>query len=349
MMFAAMTMWAAFRAARLPLFAAHLLGLFTHPIFLFFSLASAGAGAAYRTRRRLLAVTPLAAVGIYAAAWGVWLARTVALPTTSWMPEPAWAGVVSGLMFWGDHATPILVVTVVVLLAVRGAGAIRPHAVPIAFLLALAALVITGTIGVSMVHPVYLASRTPVLVLPAVAVVGGVLVAEPAPLLVTWAAAGLVVVSALRFTVRSAERPDPYPTRASLAAVAPRMRCGDTIVAAGLAYAPIVYYASKAGVPSCVTVRAFPGEVSGHPGWVDLPASGRSALESEAELTASSAEGPGTLWTFVQARGVGAEAGAALVDALSRVRSTPESIAASGSFFDRVVVFAPSRSAPARP
>ncbi|HEX4567373.1 MAG TPA: hypothetical protein VH138_12120, partial [Vicinamibacterales bacterium] len=202
MMLAAMAVWAAVREARFLLFAAHLFGLFAHPVFIFFSVAFAAAGIAFGRWRRLLAVTPLVALGIYLVTWGARLGRTAALPTTSWMPRPALADVVSGLLFWGDRATPILAIVIFVLIVGRGPDRIRGRAGAAAFLLMLTALTLVGTIGVSAVRPVYLASRTPVLVLPAVAVACGVLAAELGGRLATVALVGLVGVSAVRFTVK---------------------------------------------------------------------------------------------------------------------------------------------------
>jgi hypothetical protein len=349
MVFAAMTLWAAVREARRTVFLAHLMGLFTHPVFVFFSLASAAAGAARGTRRGLLVGPPLAAVAVYAGTWGVMLARTAALPATSWMSRPTPADVISGLLFWGDRATPILAFVVLVLLATGGTRSIRAHASRIAWLGLLAALVLGGTIAVSMVRPVYLASRTPVLALPAAAIVVAVVISDMAPLVVTCALAALVAASAVRFTVRSATRPDPYPTRASLAALAPRMRCGDTIIAAGLSYAPVVYYGSMAGVPSCVTIRAFPADVAHHPGWLDLTTPRRSADAREAGTLASSVAVSETLWAFVARHGPGADAGTALIDALSRIRPEPHTIALTGSFFDAVVAFHTSGTRPQYP
>jgi hypothetical protein len=200
-----------------------------------------------------------------------------------------------------------------------------------------------------MVRPVYLASRTPVLVLPAAAIGLGVVIAELSPLLVACAVTSLVAASAIRFTARSAVEPDPYPTRASLAAVAPRMRCGDSILAAGLSYSALVYYRSAAGVPSCVTVRPFPTDVAEHAGWLDLTPAGRSALARDAELSASAVGNAGSLWTFVSRQGIGAETGTALMDALTRVRPVRESFALTGSFFDEIVVFRPLGTQPAHP
>ncbi len=349
MMFAAMTLWAASRAdARqasrrdvLRLFASHLLGLFTHPIFVFLSLASAAAGALFGTRRVRLAATPLAALAIYGVTWGSVLARTAALPATSWMATPAWGDLKAGWLFWGDHATPILGALGIVLIAVRGLRAIRTQASEIAFALLVTTLTLGGAFAISQLKPLFLAARTPVLVLPAASVAVAVVVSELAPLLVACAAAVLLVASAVRFSVRSVEGPDPFPTRASLAAMALRMRCGDTIVAAGLSYAPLVYYASAAGVPSCVGVRAFPGDVRDHPGWLDLTTAARARLNRDADLMAEGLGRQGTIWMFAALNGVGKEAGPPLLEALSRTRAAPESFAVKGTFFDEVTVFPP--------
>ena len=348
-MFAAMTLWAAVREAPLLSFLAHLLGLFTHPIFVFFSLSSAVAGGVLGKQRTLLIGAPLAAAGVYAGVWGTMLTRTVALPATSWMPRPTASDAVGGLMFWGDHATPILASVVLVLLAVRGRQSVREHTSWIAWLGLIAVLVLAGTLAASMVRPVYLASRTPALILPAVAVALGVAVGDLAPALVACAVLAVVAVSAVRYSARSAARPDPYPTRASLGAVAPRMRCGDVIIATGLSYAPLVYYASMAGVPSCVAIRPFPDDVGEHPGWLDPSPSRRSAFAHDAERLATSVGQEGTVWTFVARRGVGTDAGTASIEALARARSVGESLALPGSFFDEVIAFSQTSPRQARP
>jgi hypothetical protein len=348
-MFAALTLWAAVRESPFLSFLAHVLGLFTHPIFVFFSLSSAAAGGVLGERRAVLIGAPLAAIAVYAGAWGTVFTQTAVLPATSWMPRPTAIDAVRGLLFWGDHATPIVAALLLVLLAVRGGRSLREHASWIAWLGLLVVLVLAGTLAVSMVRPVYLASRTPVLILPAAAVALGVALADLAPVLVACAVLALVAVSAVRYASRSAARPDPYPTRASLGAVAPRMRCGDVIVAAGLSYAPLLYYASMAGVPSCVTIRPFPDDVGEHPGWLDPSRSRRSAFAQDAERLASSVGQNGTVWTFVARRGVGTDAGTALIAAISRTRSVRESVTLPGSFFDEVIAFSQTSPRQARP
>src|SRR5437867_1921088 len=103
-LFAAMTLWAARRADAMTatrgpavvLFAAHLAGLFTHPIFLFACAASSLAGAVCGRKRLLLGAIPLLAVVVYLGVWWPVLRQTLALPTTSWLTRPAFADVVAG-------------------------------------------------------------------------------------------------------------------------------------------------------------------------------------------------------------------------------------------------------------
>src|SRR5262249_40768829 len=161
----------------------------------------------------------------------------------SWMARPTAGDLRTGLLFWGDHATLILAALAIVLIAVRGRRAAQAGLRPLGFAMAVVVLVIGGAFAVSHLRPVYLAARTPVLALPAASLFLAVLATELGPVLVTVATALVVASSAVRYTALSRQHPDPFPTRASLAAVAGRMRCGDAIVAAGLSLAPLTYYA----------------------------------------------------------------------------------------------------------
>lgn len=210
------------------------------------------------------------------------------------------------------------------------------------FALTIAALVLAGTFAASQIGPVYFAARTPIFVLPAVALAAGVAVAELAPMLVTTAVALMVVVSAVRYTVRSSRQPDPFPTRASLAQVAGRARCGDTIVATGLSYAPLTYYAADAGVPACVAMTPFPESVRDHPGWLDLSEAAKTEMAARASSEVERLASSGTLWVFVARTGVGQAEGEACVRELSSRRPSRESTPLPGSFFDELRVFGPS-------
>ena len=347
MLFSAAALWAAVRAMRIdgpraavPLALAHLLGLFTHPVFAFVTAASAVAGLVWDRRRVALYAAPAAALGVYAVTWGPALRQTAALPARSWMTQPAWNDLAAGMLFWGDHATLILAGVVVVLFALRrryewsrlsAAG----------FGLTIAALVLIGAFAASRVEPVYLPARTPIFALPAIALAFGVAVAETAPAIVALAAALLVAVSAGRHTVLTSQRPDPFPTRASLAAVASRAACGDTIVATGLSYASISYYAAAAGVPACVRLAAFPESVRQHPGWLDMSTTAAAALPSLATSEGAALPATGAMWVFVPVRGVGAAEGAALTRELSTHRRPAGTLPLRGSFFEEVRLFEP--------
>ncbi len=343
---AAMTLWAAvhagttmtapFRAGAL-LATAHLLGLFTHPTFVLVSAASIAAAVVAERRRWLLAAAPAAAVGIYLLAWWRVLALTAALPARTWMPPPRIVDLAAGLLAWGDHATLVLGALTAGLLVVRRLS--KPSQAVLVYALTVAVLVLAGAFAVSRITPVYSAARTPVFILPALSLVCGLAIAELAPRWIAAAAAVVVVASAARYGVRTARQPDPFPTRASLAVVADRAVCGDTIVATGLSYAPIHYYAPAAHLPACVQVTAFPDDVAAHPGWLDLSSRAVAALPQDASVRAARLPPAGTVWVFMQVRGVGAAAGGALDRELSTQRRLAATLPLGGSFFDEVRVF----------
>ena len=347
-LFAAMSLWAALRVkettsaanAAAPILASHLFGLFTHPVFVFVSVASAIAGVVTRRGRVVLAAAPAAALAIYGAMWWPVLTETAALPARTWMMAPRAADLLSGMQFWGDHGTPVLAaLAALVLLAVRYAGSARVDMRGAAFALLIVVLVLGGAFLASRITPVYVAERTPIFVLPAASVVFGVAIAELSPAWVTAAAALMVIVSAVRFTVRTHDAPDPFPTRASLAVVALKATCGDTIVAAGLSYAPVLFYAPSARMPACVRLVAFPEDVREHPGWLDLSPDAITALPGTAAAAVARLPSSGTVWVFTQTRGVGAPHSFALLQALSATRPAAAKLALTGSFFDEITVF----------
>lgn len=349
-LFSAMALWTAVRAndirsralAGVALGAPHLLGLFTHPIFLFASIASALAGALAGRRRLLLASAPLAAVAIYLAVWWPMLRQTLALPATSWMPRPGVDDLVGGFTgLWGDRNAFVFAGIALALVAVRGLEARRALSRDVAFAAATVLFVLGGAFVVSQIKPVYVAGRTPMLILPAASMtLAAVFTALGTPALAAIGAL-LVVSASVRYTVNGWRRPDPAPTRASLAEVAARAACGDTIVAAGLSYAALTYYAPRAGVPSCVPLRAFPEDVPGHPGWLDMSPGYEARIEAAAPPAAARLPAAGTLWVFVKRRGIGAEASDAIVRQIAVTRPLHETLPLRGTFFDEVQVYGP--------
>ena len=347
LLWSAAALWASLRAedtasstdAALPLLASHLLGLFTHPVFVFVSVASAAAGLMARRRRALLAVVPLAGVAVYGAVWWPVLERTAALPSRAWMHPPHAREVAAGALFWGDHATLVLAAAMAVAVAARWRRVDGNTARRVGYAAVVAALTIAGAIAASRLTPVYFAQRTPVFVLPAVALMFAVTLAELLPASLAAALALMLAVSAARYTMLSMRQPDPHPTRASLAAVAAGAACGDTIVATGLSYAPVVYYASAARVPACVRIEPFPAEMRAHPGWMDVSPDENAAASAAAVELAGRLPASGSVRVLMETDGIGAEVGRRLSAALAAERPSQPVTPLRGSFFDSLAVF----------
>jgi hypothetical protein len=339
-----MALWAALRVNGPLLFAAHLLGLFTHPVFAFVSAASAIAGLG-RDSRRWLVGAPAAAIAVYLATWWPMLRRTADLPARTWMAPPGFGDVVRGTLFWGDHGTPVMAVVLIAAIGLRWFRDQRsrsdPGAGATAYAATTAALVMGSAVIVSQMTPVYLAARTPVFVLPAVSLAAGLAIADMTPAIVAIGIAAMLTFSAVRYMVRTSARPDPFPTRDSLAAVAPRTTCGDVIVAAGLSYAPVRYYAAQAGVPGCVAIVPFPESVRDHPGWLEVSDAANAGVQTLAAAEAARLPKTGTLWVLVARNGIGRTEGDALVREVITRRPSIETVQLKGSFFDELRVFGP--------
>lgn len=351
MLWAALALWATLRAdehaspwrGALLLLLVHLFGLFTHPVFVFVCAAAAVAGALFGRRRTLLAATPIAAVAVYVLGWWPVLQQTLALPTTSWMPRPTLDDLVGGYtIMWGNRNTYLFAGMVAALVAVRGAAARRLLTRQTGIALVIAVFSLGGAYAVSQVKPVYIAMRTPVIALPALSVgLAGVLVPLGTPLL--HAGIALLLVSASgRYAIERWRAPDPAPTRASLALVAERARCDDTIVATGLSYAPLTYFAPSAGLPGCIPIVPFPPEVLKHPGWLDRTPGFADRARSIAPAVVDRISPRGRAWVFLTRRGVMSEEGQAFVEALSSGWTLEETLELRGALFDHVQVFVPS-------
>ena len=345
-LFAAVALWADAVADDEPgrrgvalIFVPHLLGLFTHPMFVFVSAASAGARLLASGRRRVLAAGPLLAIGVYVASWSWMLARTLRLATTSWMPRPSVRNLVSGYThLWGIAGGVLLAV-----LAAAGAAALvrRRDRVPAAVVRAalVAMAVLLGAFVVSQVRPMYLSPRTPVFVLPMAALAMAWLIAASRTRALAVAAAVIAGAGSLTASIDAARAPDPTPTRASLAIVASAARCGDVVVAAGMSYAALDYYARPAGLPACIRIVAFPADVAQHPGWPDMRPGFDARLRAEAPADADALDSYARVWLFRSPGGLGLEAGAAIASELARKRAVVQRWPLTGSFFEEVTLF----------
>jgi mannosyltransferase len=324
--------------------ATHLLGLFTHPIYVFLALGSAAAVLIARgSRGRALATTGLVATAIYVAAWGWMLRATLSLPATAWLATPHSLDLWNAyLAIWGNRNGFLLVGAALALLTASGAArrlfeddAIRIVALTAAFALA-------GPFVVSYVKPVFHLTRTPTLALPFVALTAaGILTALGSRTLI--AVLGLsLALGGWQYVAASRRHGDPDPTRQSLAQVLARARCGDVLISAGLSYAPMEYYLRRLAAPQCISHQVFPAEVSAHPGWLDAAAFAREGAAYQAEAAAAAerfARSTGRVFAFTKSRGLGADVSELLARELAVKLRPEESLPLRGAFFDRVTEY----------
>ena len=320
----------------------HLAGLFTQPLYAFFAAACAIGSLVLSPDRRgvMVATLPLAAIGLYVALWWQTLTATFLLPTTSWMTRAGLTDLIAGfLALWGWRNGWVLAGAILALLLVRRGAWREVSTRGWYFCLAVAVLTIAGMFIASGSKPVYSAASSPIVILPALALAIAVALDRLGSPRLTAVLALLVLSSAAAYAVEGIRSPDPAPSGASVAAVSREIQCGDRVVAAGVAFAPVSWYARRSGLPSCVSIEAFPQEVSHHPGWFDAasPAFRRPEFLAEAGSLAASLPPEARLWVFAADRGAGAEMTELLDDvpSLQLERRLP----LAGTYFDHVRVY----------
>jgi len=326
----------------------HLLGLFTHPTYVFVLVAY---GAASTLVRRALvnaaSVAALIAVAAYGTLWGPVVRATLAMQATSWMSPPSVADLKAAyLLLWGTGPGLIMLGVLAALLLAdleRTREAIA--ATPRRWALVAAAVAWGLPIAVSFWKPVFLASRTPVMLLPASAVLLGAVLSALARRLVLVTLAALFVLTAA-LVAPAGGRSDPVPTPQSVREVLDLATCGDTIVATGLANSPIEYYLRRLNARSCVRFVAFPASMRNWTGRLAQPAAMNLVRRECRELVEGLAGGRGRVWAFVLSRGTVAEASAMLSDELHRALSCTGRLPLRGAYFDAVLVCKAASSRP---
>ena len=324
------------------LVAIHLAGLFTQPLYFFFAAACA-AGALFLSpdrRGMVLAALPLLAAGLYATFWWPMLSATFGLPTTSWMTRPGVTDVMAGyLALWGWRNGWVLAGILLALVLVRRDAIKEVSSSGWRLCLILSFVVIVGTVAASWAKPVYSAASTPIVILPALAIAVAISLVRLGSARLTVVVSALLFTSAAAYAVEGIRLPDPAPSAASVAAVAREARCGDRVVAAGVAFAPVTWYAQRTGFPACLSIAAFPLEMSRHPGWFEAGSSiaRRDAFLSEAAALAAALGPDARLWVFAADRGAGSEA-TQLLDEVPGL-ALERRFALAGTYFDHVRVY----------
>ena len=331
----------------------HLLGLFTHPIYVFLALGSAAASwIALGSRGSTLATTGIVAVAIYILSWGWMLRATLGLPTTAWLASPHLIDLWNAYLgIWGNRGGFLLVGAALALVTASGAARrlLQDEAARLVALTAMFAF--AGPFLVSYIKPIFHLTRTPTLALPFIALTAACILATLGTRTLSAVIGLSFALSGLQYVAASRRQGDPDPTRESLAQVLAEARCGDVLISAGLSYAPIEYYRRRLEAPQCIAHRAFPAEVSVHPGWLEPGAVARqgAALEAEAEATAVSfAQSSGRMFVFTKARGLGADVSELLARELAARLRSEATMRLRGAFFDQVTVYASTAEVPRR-
>lgn len=323
---------------------AHLTGLFTHPIYVFFLLAWMMAVLLLtHAPRRALLLAGTAAPVIYLALWWPMLRATMALPATQWMAPPvtvdlwnAWLGI------WGNRTGFMLLGAIVALVAVAGRGTFARIDRVVLFAAICGAATLLLPFAVSFWRPVFHLTRTASVALPAIALAVAMVFNRLAPPRLTVVFTLIVAAAGVQFVFANRSYGDPSPTRQSVQEVLNQTQCGDSLVLGGLSFAAVSYYLDRLGAPACLKVESFPAGVVEHPGWIDDEAAMQdpSGLSEEAAQMAARLQSTrGRVWLFGKVRGVGQPASDAATAALTERLQLEKTLALRGAFFDVVRVY----------
>ena len=319
--------------------ATHLLGLWTHPTYVFIAIACAVAAmVVHRRIATAVAVASGVALAAYGTLWGAVLRETWALQATSWIQRPRVRDVETAFgLLWGTGPGFILIGALVAagLTNARRLGdSLSTTAMQWVCIATAAAWLLP--LMVSFWKPVFTASRTPAMLLPLTTVLAGAAMAAVAGRAALVALCLLFTVVAARKVAAGRAGGDPVPTRQHVARVLEDARCGDSVVAAGLANEPVRYHLRRLNAPACLHIERFPADLVNWTGRITMPEELRRVEAEARDLAARLSARPGRVWMFTLGRGMAHEASAILEPEVRRAMSC-EAVQARGAFFDAIV------------
>ena len=207
---------------------------------------------------------------------------------------------------------------------------------PTRWVLATVILAWTVPIIISLRQPIFEPTRTPMMLLPITAAAVAVILARLGGSGVALAFAGVCVVAAAQ-RVTAEPGVDPYPTRDSLATLLPQMRCGDMLVAPGLAPWPVEYYFRRLDAPTCIATAPFPKDPVNWAGRMRTPDL-LLPFEQEASVIARQvAASSHSAWLLSLSRGELHEASRIAESEFRRQMSCAAPAPLKGAFFDAVI------------
>lgn len=329
----------------------HTLGLLTHPLYVFVLVALIlGAGWISRRAFSWLAVGGLAAISLFLILNGPLLLRTIFLPTIVWMPVPTLSDLGDGFLnLWGEQKTQAIGLYLLVLAGIglwRGQKTRAVLADPV-IRLGLTGLLVTSLAPfvVSQVKPIYIATRAPVIFLPFACLVTAISLRRLDHRLTSLVVFAALAASATSSSYQILIMTERVPVRASMQTIVARVTCDDVLIMGGLSLSSAEYYFRRFNAPACLQIETFPLDTATHPGWLDGPGllSRIESLRAEARQTAQRVSNiPGRVWLFYDSRFY-PEVGDLIKSELGQQLVLVETLDLRGSFFDFVLIHAPSR------
>jgi hypothetical protein len=331
--------------------AINVLGLLTHPIFIFYMLGcNIAAALKFRQNFWLVSLCNLTTAGIFLVIWGTYSYRSLSLPAVNWMEKPDLGDLVHAyLNIWGVKKT-ILLVGYILLFCLWNYKAVRNF---ITSPVGLTSFIILSTIGllpfvVSQYQVVFNDTRTPALFYPITCVFIGLLLARFKNAGPTF---GLLVllfgyVVAVPVFARGDHGLEKTP-KSSIQYAVEHATCSDIFISGGLSITETVYYLRQLDTRNCIENRVFPASVQKHPGWMDPPSllDHHAALAQEADAVVKDLDqklgSNGQVWFFYESDDYRQHVLDILRRQLDQKMVLTQTIEGYGSFFDKIYVYIP--------
>ena len=317
----------------------HVLGLLTHPTYVFV-LVPCGLAAALSAGqlRAPSALAAGAALLLYASIWGQVVVATVESGATSWMRQPGAADVQAAfLSLWGT-GPGFMLAGAMLALALSNLARLRTTVRDRQVTWAAVATVVGWSMPIvlSVWQPVFLPARTPVLLLPLSAVFIAFVLSALASRVALGALVAVCVLAATAQVINAARAGDPTPSRDSIQEVLSAATCGDTLVALGVAHDAVDYYVPRLAAPGCISVERFPADMLNWTRRVTDQGEMRGIEEEAVQLVTRLSSGSRTIWVLSAERGIGHEASGVFLGTARARMMCGDPRPLKGAFFDHL-------------
>lgn len=262
-------------------------GMLNQPIFVFFVFGYVLAGLVISRRVFVLMFIIAAVSGIlYLLIWGSILLETIGHPALAWMDMPNLNSLAAALSMWGMFKSGVLFALILGAAIWRFRTA-RPMLAD-KFVLTYGVIISAGILVPFLISPIKLIfneTRTPFIILPAMCLLVGYLLAR---LTHKWVILGvLLAFGTISGTAAVLAINQSSSSLRSMKYVAENVTCDDTLLLGDLSYLVVKYYFQRYSVPDCVHYEPFPLSTGVHPGWIDPPSvlAERDLVVVEAETT----------------------------------------------------------------